>query len=301
MDQVQLETFITIAQEKSYSKAAAILNVTQPTVTARIKNLEGELYCELFKRIGREIMLTDEGHVFLEYANSILTYMNHSKEVTKSAKFPIIRIGFTPGYSYDFITKVIQTVTDLGDLGITVVEGDDSVKLNEQIQAGDFDVVFTRNVLSYKPEITSEYLFDNRLVGIVGKDHPFAKKEMLTLADFTDETLIGYRRNTQLWTEIEQQLIGIPNVKRIEVGNNEMLKNVVGTGLGIGITPFLGINSKIDTNVVIKDIEGINKIQNKVYVQYRNSSLIAQPIKQIIYSIINHEMDNSNPFHEYTS
>ncbi|MDS9471415.1 LysR family transcriptional regulator [Sporosarcina pasteurii] len=293
MDKVQLETFLTIAKHKSYSKAAELLNVTQPTVTARIKNLEKELVCQLFERVGRQITLTEEGSIFVEYATSILTYMNHSKEVTRSAKYPNVRIGFSPGYSYSFITEVINSVIDIDNLGITIIEGEDSVSLNEQILSGEFDLVFTRNVLSHKPELISEYLFDNRLIAALSKNHPLAEKTTLRLNDLQGQTIIGYRRHTKLWSEIEQKLIGIPNVKRIEVDNNEMLKNLVESGLGIGITPSLGINKHIDTNLVVKKIEGIDNIPNKVYVQYRKNSAIAKPIKKIIYSIINHEMEKT--------
>jgi len=293
MDQIQLETFLSIAEYKSYSKAANILNVTQPTVTARIKNLENELVCKLFNRVGREIILSDEGIVFLEYATSILTYINHSKEVTKSSKYPNIRVGFSPGYSYSFITELIASIVAIENLSITIIEGEDSVSLNEQILAGEFDLVFTRNVLSHKPELISEYLFENKLIAVMGETHPLAKHKSLTLENLQGETIISYRRHTALWTEIEQQLIGIPDIKRIEVANNEMLKTVVGSGLGIGITPSLGIDKRIDTKLVVKKIEGIGNIPNKVYVQYRKNSLIVKPIKKIIYSIINHELEKS--------
>ena len=62
-------------------------------------------------------------------------------------------------------------------MGITIIEGEDSVKLNEQILSGEFDLVFTRNVLSHKPELVSEYLFENKIIAVVGKEHPLAKKE----------------------------------------------------------------------------------------------------------------------------
>jgi DNA-binding transcriptional LysR family regulator len=293
MDQTQLETFLTIAEYKSYSKAAEVLNVTQPTVTARIKNLEKELVCQLFERVGREIVLSKEGHIFIEYATSILTYINHSKEVTRSSKYPNIRIGFSPGYSYSFITELVNCVESFDNLGITIIEGEDSVTLNEQILSGEFDLVFTRNILSHKPELVSEYLFENNLIAVVGKNHPLVNKEQLTLDDLEGETIIGYRRKTPLWTEIEQQLIGIPNIKRIEVGNNEMLKKIVESGLGIGITPSLGIDEKLDNNLVVKKVEGITNIPNKVYVQYRKNSVIVKPIKQIIYTMINHELEKS--------
>ena len=82
MDTNQLETFLAIIEYSNYSRAAEFLNVTQPTVTARIKNLEHELNCKLFDREGKNVSLTKEGEVFVEYATSILTYMEHSNEAT---------------------------------------------------------------------------------------------------------------------------------------------------------------------------------------------------------------------------
>ena len=104
------------------------------------------------------------------------------------------------------------------------------------------------------------------------------------------ETLICYQRHTPLWYEIEQQLVGVPNIKRIEVGNNEMVKAVVGNGVGIGITASLGINEVDKMKIVSKNIKQIENIPNQVYVQYRKNSLIEPAIKKIIYSIINHEI-----------
>ena len=293
MDQTQLETFLAIAEHKSYSKAAVLLNVTQPTVTARIKNLENELLCQLFKRVGRDIILSQEGNVFFEYATSILTYMNHSKEVTNSSNSPNIRVGFSPGYSYSFIIELLTAIVPIDNLGIRIIEGENSNTLNKQILSGEIDLVFTRNILSHKPEVISEYLFENKLVVVLGKTHPLAKKEEITLDDLENETLISYQRNSTLWTEIEQQLIGIPNIKRIEVDNNEMLKKIVESGLGIGITPSLGVDRVNESALIVKHIKEITNIPNDVYVQYRKNSIIAKPIKQIIYSIINHEMEKS--------
>ena len=65
MNESQLETFLTVAEYKSFSKAADILGVTQPTVTSRIKTLENILEYDLFTRDGHEITLTKEGVVLL--------------------------------------------------------------------------------------------------------------------------------------------------------------------------------------------------------------------------------------------
>ncbi|MEK4198002.1 LysR family transcriptional regulator [Cytobacillus sp. FSL K6-0265] len=289
MDTNQLETFITIIQYKNFSKAADVLNVTQPTVTARIKKLEEELCCTLFE--GKNATLTKEGEIFIEYATSILTYMKHSKEATSTSNYPKIRVGFAPGFSYSFISELISSIISIDNLDVSIFEGEDSSRLNDQMLSGKFDLVFTRNFFTNKSNFIFEHLFDDKLVLICGENHRLVDKDIILPSDLQGETLICYQRHTPLWTAIEQQLVGILNIKRIEVGNNEMLKTVVGSGIGVGITPTLGIDQVENSKIRVKPIHGIENIPNKVYVQYRKNSLIEQPVKKMIYSIINHEID----------
>src|SRR4051794_33842849 len=121
MDSCQLETFLAIIEYTNYSRAAEFLNVTQPTVTARIKNLEHELNCQLFDRQGKNISLTKEGEVFAEYATSIITYMAHSKEATLTSKKTSIKIGFPPGVSYSVISNLLYSVGSLDRLNMTII------------------------------------------------------------------------------------------------------------------------------------------------------------------------------------
>ena len=72
MDFGQVEAFALVASHKSFSRAAEVLQVTQPSVTARIQSLERDLGEELFERAGRSVRLTDAGSAFLYYADRIL-------------------------------------------------------------------------------------------------------------------------------------------------------------------------------------------------------------------------------------
>ncbi|WP_338452374.1 LysR family transcriptional regulator [Niallia oryzisoli] len=289
MDTSQLETFLAIYEYNNYSKAAEHLNVTQPTVTARMKNLESELSCKLFERSGKNVALTREGKVFLKYATTILSYVKYSKEETLSSKFPNLKVGFPPGFSYSFITELIRSIILIDDLNITVIEGEDSNKLNEQIITGELDLVLTRNDVAYNPNLISEYLFDDKLVLICGKHHRLAEMEDIKMDDLHDETIIWHRRNSPFNSSVDQRLVGIPNIKHIEVGNNEMLKKVVASGIGIGITPLIGIDQKDREQLMVKEIKEFQHIPNKIYIQYRKNLLIDQYIENIIESIINHK------------
>jgi len=72
MDIRQLEVFLKVAELSSFSKAADILNISQPTVSAHIQNLESELGIRLFDRSGRKVLLTPEGKVLVKYAKEII-------------------------------------------------------------------------------------------------------------------------------------------------------------------------------------------------------------------------------------
>ncbi|SFD39423.1 DNA-binding transcriptional regulator, LysR family [Lentibacillus persicus] len=288
MNESQLVTFLTVAQYKSYSKAAIMLEVTQPTITSRIKTLEEILDCSLFERNGHEIILTREGELFTDYAHNILSYMDYSREIPKMLKNPSIKIGFTPGYSYSFITEVLKTIQAVKDIDIQIIEGHDSVSLNERALAGEIDLIFTREILTNTPDITSEYLFDNNLVCVLPSDHRLSNKHILSTSDLKGETVLSYKRNSTLWRMIDKQLLGAKNITRVDVDNNEMLLKAVEDGIGIGIIPRLGIDNYCKPEIAVRKITEIDNIPNKVYVQYRETSQMKGIAKKVIYAIINH-------------
>src|SRR5690625_3792788 len=268
MNENQLQSFLKVAEHRSYSKAAEALNVTQPTITSRIKSLENILGCKLFKRIGHEIYLTEEANIFVDYAKNISIYMNHSKEIVNMVKEPTIKVGLSPSYSYSFIVELLKTIKSVGEIDIQVIEGHDSVILNEMILDGEVDLIFTREVLPASHDIISEYLFDNPLVIVIPTNHPLNKKQHLCLDDLNDETIISFRRNSLFWELIDQELIGLQNINRVEVENNVMLIQAVVNEIGIGITPKLTIDKKHKHRVKIREIKEISKIPNNVYVHY---------------------------------
>lgn len=294
MNESQLQTFLTVAEYKSYSKAAVVLNVTQPTITSRIKSLEDIMECELFERVGHEISLTKEGNMLTDYANKILIYITHSKEITNMVKAPVIKVGFSPGYDYSFIIELLKTIKSMGDIDIKVIEGHDSVSLNEKILSGEMDLVFTREVLTNSRDVVSEYLFDNNLVLVLPVNHELCSKESLSIEDLNGETIISFRRNSALWQLIDKELIGANNLTRIEVENNEMLLKAVSNNIGIGVIPELGFDVNYESKIEIREISNIYNIQNRVYVQYRKTAQMQDLAKKIIYSIINHKYSESS-------
>ena len=86
MNTTQLECFLAVADCLNFSKAAEHLRLTQPAVSHQIKSLEDELEVELFKRSSKSVRLTQEGHMFLQYAGDILKLSGLSKAQVKQCR-----------------------------------------------------------------------------------------------------------------------------------------------------------------------------------------------------------------------
>ena len=83
MDFKQIEAFVSVVDNKSFSKAADVCFLTQPTISARISTLEKELGVRLIDRTGREAFLTDYGRVFYKYAEEMLETRNKATDSIK--------------------------------------------------------------------------------------------------------------------------------------------------------------------------------------------------------------------------
>jgi DNA-binding transcriptional LysR family regulator len=85
MSFAQIETFVTVAETRSVSRASARLRVAQPALSRQIKSLEDELGTALFARTARGMTLLPEGEIFLEHARRILASVEAARSSVRRA------------------------------------------------------------------------------------------------------------------------------------------------------------------------------------------------------------------------
>ena len=248
MDNEQLLTFMAVYECNNYSRAADHLNLTQPAVTARINKLETELDCKLFNRDGKKITLTEEGNAFLPYAQKILNYIEEAKNTIDFLKMPSLTIGLSPAFSVSMILHLLSLLRENTEVTVDLVEANDSIEISDMISKGIIDIGLVRDVISFE-NLEYKFLFQESLLFIVGKDHPLVNKTEINMADLHNQTMICYRRETPLWSKIDEKLVGVHNLNRIEVGSFEMVKQMVKNNWGFSIIPELTLGNDM-TNIL---------------------------------------------------
>jgi DNA-binding transcriptional LysR family regulator len=254
LDNEQLLTFLTVSDLKNYSRAAEYLNLTQPAVTARIQKLELELNCSLFLRDGKKISLTDEGTALLSFAQKIVNYMNEAKQAINTLKIPSLTIGLSPAISVSVLFQVLSLLREKNQFLFDIVEAEDSIEIAKMVTEGRIDIGLARNVVPF-PDLESKYLFREKYKFVVGKNHVLASKLIISLKDLIGQTMICYRRQTPIAVKIDEKLVGVEKLKRIEVGGFEMVKFMVKNNWGFGIISELALgNDKEDVPNQVKII-----------------------------------------------
>lgn len=111
MNLYQLRYFVTLAKEEHYTKAALKLHITQPSLTHAIHLMEDELGVSLFKRKGRNIVLTKYGKLFLNDVEPIITHLDDSikdiKEIAQGKE--TLNIGFVRRLGMSYIPQIISS------------------------------------------------------------------------------------------------------------------------------------------------------------------------------------------------
>lgn len=250
MNYDQLHAFYYVSKVMNFTKASEILNLTQPAITARIRNLEMELNCQLFEKQGKNLSLSEEGKLLLDYAEKIIFYSDEAKEAVKSVKQAQLTIGFCPSFSYEIIYKTVKDFTSKYDIYLEIIEGHDSIALGDRIKNQKIDLAFVRTPV-FDQNLTLDYLYKDKMVVFVSPDHPLAAKDCITKEDLEGHTMIHYCRSTGLWKRFEESLLGVKNLKTIEIKNMEMLKKFVKEGFGFSILGYFGLMEEVEKGELV--------------------------------------------------
>lgn len=240
MELNQLRYAVAIADTGNFTRASERSHVTQPSLSQQILNLEKEIGHKLFHRLGRKAVVTEAGAVFIERARRILFEVeNASKELSDHPSLDRrITVGAIPTVApYLLVPLIAECRKSLPNLTIHVRE-DFRSDLVRAVVEGDLDLALVS--LPVKDHrLSIEPLMTERLLLIVGKQHPFASRSEITINDLAEETFVTMGDSSTLAANI-RGFFGDHNfAPRIgyRCAQVATLKAFVAMGVGISILP----------------------------------------------------------------
>jgi DNA-binding transcriptional LysR family regulator len=236
----QLRGFCYAARNKSISKAADEMLLSQPSVSLQIKALERELGTELFQRRGPRIALTHDGHRLYELARPLVDAIdgleNTFSSLRESAERGTVNIAAGGSTIQYLLPSFVENYTHeypLVDVRLHNVTGKAGLEL---LRNGDVDFAIGP-MLETPPDILFHPLVTFEPMLITHRKHPLARKKRVLLRDIAKYPLILPPKNLSTHRYVEAVFAdhSLAYDVKLEVGGYDVIKRYVELGLGISI------------------------------------------------------------------
>jgi DNA-binding transcriptional LysR family regulator len=255
MEFIQLLSFFQIVKTGSFSKASERVFRSQSAVSHQIKKLEEALNTKLFERLGKKVMLTEEGRILFDVVDSFLNDLENVKrqfEDTRQGKSGTLAIASINAImTYVLPSTVATFVSKFAGIKLRLI----TCKLISEIQTFILDGIADIGIGPFSkrelPQNLSFFLwksFDRLL--ITTKDHPLSQKNKLTLVDVGNYPIILYKKGTIIREDIDQVFSQnkVTYDISMESDETENIKTFVEMGIGISILPSFTISDKDRNN-----------------------------------------------------
>ncbi|MCK5154317.1 MAG: LysR family transcriptional regulator [Spirochaetales bacterium] len=292
MDLYKLKSFYTVAELGSFSRAAESLFLTQPAVSAQIKDLEYEYKTKLFDRVGRKIKLTRAGETLIGYAKKLLDMYEESHfavNMLKEAMDGSVKIttSGTPGSR--LLPTLISNFKKVYPDTDFVIKTQKSVSVVESIKQNHFDlgIIVSSECNMEKHELIEKILYKDQIVIGVSNEHPLALRNSISVNELSNMPLIVSVKNTVSRQAMDKffHQYSIPFTIAYEIENMSMIKTMVEKNLGIAFFSSLEIRKEVDSKwlhtVEIEDVP-LYRYVNIIY--HRNHEL--SPATKAFYDFI---------------
>lgn len=282
MELAQLDAFIAAADCGSFSRAADLLNVAQPSLSNRIQSLEREVGQPLFERMGRGVKLTDAGHSFLPYAQRVMRTLHDGVMVlegTREGTAGRLLVGAAPAVGTYVLPRLLKVFCDQ-HVGVEVlVRTGHSDEVLQMVIDDDVQVGIGRPI--NHPDVRTVTLYSDELVLVVSSQHQYAKSGSVKVDDLADESLILFDRDSGYYGMILGLFrdLGVVPQQQMQLDSIEATKKMVEANLGIALLPEVSVEREIRLGTLHKvHIEAAETVEREIAVMYRRNKPQSGPM-----------------------
>jgi DNA-binding transcriptional LysR family regulator len=249
-----LKVFITVAEQRNFSRAAEILNLSQPGVSLQIRNLENEMGAKLLHRSPKHVKLTEAGEVLYKRAKLILMHYEEAKQeihLLQNVVTGKLKIGasFTIG-EYLLPRLLVEFTTKYPQVDIQVLIRN-TEEIVHAVQANAFDLGLVEGGVSHY-DVDVEPFMKDKMILVAPNAHPLSSLRKIDMGMLQNQVWILRETGsgTRAFSDIFIQENGLSLKRSFIFNSSQGVKEAVAAGLGIAILSEWVVRKELNTGEV---------------------------------------------------
>jgi DNA-binding transcriptional LysR family regulator len=250
----QLRYFVAVAEEGSFSRAAAREHVAQPSLSQQIQKLEAEIEQRLFDRLSRTVVVTEAGKCLLDYARKILVEISEARRCLDDLQHEIsgrLSVGAILTMAPYVLPKLIREFQARYPKVVLEVVEDTTERLATRLEEGTLDVAIM-STCQQSPALKPQSLGKEALLVLVPNQHHLAQKKKIGWSDLKSEKFLLLHEVHCLSAQV-CQLLARHNLRpelALRGAQLSTIAQMVATGMGVSVVPQMMVEHQLPNGCV---------------------------------------------------
>ena len=250
MTLIELRYVVAVAEARHFGQAAERCHVSQPSLSASVKNLEEELGVTLFERHTSEVTVTPLGARIIEQAQRVLEEAARIREIAAAGRDPLagtLRLGAIYTIGPYLLPKLIPILRKSAPSMQLLIQENFTHRLADELKSGEVDVILIALPFS-EPAIETRAVYDEPFFVAVPKGHAWENHKRVTSDELTKESLLllgeGHCFRDQVLDicTVVRAKDRSPLSRTVEGGSLETIRQMVVGGVGITVLPATSVS-----------------------------------------------------------
>jgi DNA-binding transcriptional LysR family regulator len=300
MELTQLETFLAVAEERSFSRAAVRLHRTQPAISQVIRKLEADVGETLFDRAARDGSLTASGLLLRDYALRLLALRREASSALDELKnLERGRLQLAANeYTCIYLLQAIHRFRrEFPHITVTVHRMLAS-RIPEELNLRTFEL----GMISFRPDpaqCRSIAVYADSLDFIVSPSHALAGSRRVSITDLGQELFVAHNVASPLRRRVIEafQKYRTPLNMGIELPTIEAIKRFVAMGNGVALVPHLTVGRELEAGDLVRVPVVELEVKRVLRLVYRRQAALSYAAKAFLRTVRALAQEQGPPFH----
>jgi DNA-binding transcriptional LysR family regulator len=285
MDLFQLETFMAVAQTRSFSLAAQKMHRTQPAISQAVRKLEDELGEPLLDRSSRNGNLTAAGELLLEYAEKLLNLRSEAHSaLTELKQLQAGRLSIAANeFTSIYLLRVLEQFRRQSPMIKVAVQRSLASRVPEDVMNHKVEL----GAVSFRPEddgLRSIAVYRDELAFIVPPAHPLASAKEVRIRQLGAESFVAHNVPSPYREKVLEAFRRhkTPLNMEVEMPTIEAIKRFVAMGNGVALVPGICVENEIKRGELVQIPVRELRFERKLRLVYRKNSSLSHAARAFL-------------------